>query len=238
MTASAPRIPLRRRPELPAVSGAAEPPAPKTIAVEGPAPADTWAEIAFHPVAEIFPMMAEADLASLAADIAAHGLREAIWRHRDGRIIDGRNRYLACRQAKMPPVFRVYEGADAALIDFVVSLNVERRHMSESQRAIVAARIANLKIGRQESNAPIGAFSQAVAAKQLSVGMRTIQRAKNILAKGTAEEIAAVERARPATVTRLAEQGRRPPTIKLLFPAVGRANARSYRQPEYRPARR
>jgi ParB-like chromosome segregation protein Spo0J len=53
----------------------------------------------FHPVANAWPLISEAELDDLAADIAAHGLHNAIWRHQDGRIIDGRNRWLACQKA-------------------------------------------------------------------------------------------------------------------------------------------
>jgi hypothetical protein len=49
------------------------------------------AEWTFHRLADLFPMMDEAALAELAADIKANGQREPIklW---DGAIIDGRNR--------------------------------------------------------------------------------------------------------------------------------------------------
>ena len=52
----------------------------------------------FHPLADIFPMMDEAALAELAADIEAESQREPIhlWQ---GQIIDGRNRY---RRASSP----------------------------------------------------------------------------------------------------------------------------------------
>ena len=48
----------------------------------------------FHEVAELLPMMAEAELHELAVDIKQHGQREPIttWQ---GKIIDGRNRYSA-----------------------------------------------------------------------------------------------------------------------------------------------
>ena len=52
----------------------------------------------FHEVASIFPMMNDAELQDLAADIRANGLIDAIWTYR-GQIIDGRNRYLACQIA-------------------------------------------------------------------------------------------------------------------------------------------
>lgn len=115
----------------------------------------------FHPVADIFPMMSEREFADLVEDVAANGLRESIWLHGDGRIIDGRNRYRACIQAGVEPVFRTYSGDDAGLVGFVVSLNLHRRHLNESQRAMIAARIANMSVGRPAVNASIEAFTQA-----------------------------------------------------------------------------
>jgi hypothetical protein len=53
----------------------------------------------FHPVADVWPLLPEPELQALADDVKAHGLRHPIVRHRDGRILDGRNRYLACRKA-------------------------------------------------------------------------------------------------------------------------------------------
>lgn len=102
-----------------------------------------------HPYANIFPLIPEQELKALADDIAVHGLREPIWLHRDGRIIDGRNRYRACELAGVEPEYRTYQGDDGAeLLDFVVSLNKFRRHLSPSQLSMVAATVANMKRGR------------------------------------------------------------------------------------------
>ena len=94
----------------------------------------------FHEVANIFPMMTGAEFASLKADIAENGLREAVWLHPDGSIIDGRNRYNACTELGIVPEFRTWNG-DGSLVSFVVSLNIHRRHLSSIQRAGVAVDI-------------------------------------------------------------------------------------------------
>lgn len=95
-----------------------------------------------HPVANIFPVMDEAEYAGLVADIRANGLREPIWLHQ-GQIIDGRNRYRACRSLGIEPLTRTWDGK-GSLVAFVVSLNIHRRHLTSGQRAIVALDIEQM----------------------------------------------------------------------------------------------
>ncbi len=89
----------------------------------------------FHPACTVFPQLPEVDLQDLAADIAANGLRNPIvlW---EGKILDGRNRYLACEIAQVEPRFTEFEGDDP--IGWVVSQNLVRRHLTASQKAVVA----------------------------------------------------------------------------------------------------
>jgi N6-adenosine-specific RNA methylase IME4 len=141
----------------------------------------------FHPLADIFPLVEGQDFAELVADIAAHGLREPIVVYED-RILDGRNRYRACEAAGVAPTFTVYQGEDP--ISYVVSLNLRRRHLDESQRAMVAARLATLKLGdNQHSEGP----SIEGASRLLNVSHASVERAKTVQRAGAAELVHAVE---------------------------------------------
>jgi len=91
--------------------------------------------VEFHDYANIFPLLPAIELETLAADIKANGLLETIVIY-ENKILDGRNRFLACRLAGIEPVFSPYTG-DSPLA-FVVSKNVHRRHLTASQAAAVA----------------------------------------------------------------------------------------------------
>jgi ParB-like chromosome segregation protein Spo0J len=141
-----------------------------------------------HSLAAIFPLIAGDAFAELVADIQTYGLREPVVVF-ENKILDGRNRYRACLVAGVEPAFTVYTGDDP--ISYVVSLNLKRRHLNESQRAIVAAKLATLKLGaNQHSEGP----SIEEASRLLNVGHASVERAKTVQRDGAAELIQAVER--------------------------------------------
>lgn len=137
-------------------------------------------DVAVHPLAGLFPMMTDAEIDRLAADIRAVGQREPIVMYK-GSVLDGRNRLEACRRLGHSPLRTEYEGVESDIASFVVSLNLHRRHLDESQRAMVAARLATLERGTNQ-HAPIGApVTQDAAADMLSVGRRSVQRARAVI---------------------------------------------------------
>ncbi len=77
-------------------------------------------------------------------------------------------------------------------MSFIVSLNLVRRHLSESQRAMVAAKIASLPKGANQ-HASIDAPSQADAAEMLNISRMSVQRARKVRESGDTKLIAAVE---------------------------------------------
>ena len=151
-----------------------------------------------HEHAAIFPMMAEKDFANLKEDIKANGLLEPIILFED-KILDGRNRHKACCEllndkdltyAVIKNKIKEFDGEDST--EYVISTNLFRRQLNESQRALVGAKIlphfqkktkenqedqessrANLHSGR----------SDGWAAKCVNVSARSVASAKAILDK-------------------------------------------------------
>ena len=73
----------------------------------------------------------------LKADIAKNGLKLPIWLH-EGKIVDGRNRYKACLEVGgNVERFQEWDGV-GSLVEFAASLNLQRRNLSQSQKAIAA----------------------------------------------------------------------------------------------------
>lgn len=70
-------------------------------------------------------------------DIQAHGLIQPITLH-DGMILDGRNRYAACRMAKVEPRFENWSANGHSPTEWVLSINFHRRQLTIGQRAAVA----------------------------------------------------------------------------------------------------
>jgi hypothetical protein len=101
---------------------------------------------AFHPLADLFPLLEGAEFEELVADIREHGVHERIVVYR-GLILDGRNRYRAALAAGVAYPTRIYEGDDP--IGLVISRNLHRRHLSTSVRATIAAKLATMRQGER-----------------------------------------------------------------------------------------
>jgi N6-adenosine-specific RNA methylase IME4 len=94
-----------------------------------------------HPYAAIFPLADEEGLKILAGDIHQNGLHFPITLH-EGMILDGRNRYRACLQAKIEPAFIEFGNGDP--VSYVISANAVRRDLTKSQRAAAAVNAEEL----------------------------------------------------------------------------------------------
>lgn len=140
-----------------------------------------------HPVAQLFPMLSDSELHDLAQDIKTNGLQQPIVMQGD-TLLDGRNRLAACEKAGVNPTFRQHDG-DATR--FIISANLRRRHLNESQRAMVAARLANMPLGGATYRSANSHTDVSLndSAELLNVGRRTVADAK--LIEREAPELAA-----------------------------------------------
>jgi hypothetical protein len=107
-------------------------------------------EYEFHRLADLFPLMKEAsaEFKAFANDIKERGQQEPATLL-DGKILEGRNRYRACQKLGIELKVKQFDGDDP--LAFVISANLHRRHLTESQRGMVAAKIANLKPGANQT---------------------------------------------------------------------------------------
>lgn len=169
--------------------------------------------VTFHPLADIFPWLEGAANDALREDIRQNGIREPIV-FLDGAILDGRNRYMCARDLGIAYPRREFgsdplDGTDP--LAFVISLNLTRRHLTESQRASVAAKLANLPQGRpadKGANLPLlpeapeaPAVSVAAAAEMLNVSERSVKSARKVQDRGAPELVAALDAGRVAVST-------------------------------------
>lgn len=135
-------------------------------------------------------MMSASEYARLKSDIEANGQREdiVVWR---GLLIDGRNRLKACEELGIEPqIAELMEETDP--VQYALSHNLHRRHLTTAQRAIVAAKLATLKHG-QHGKEVSNETSLEQATTLLSVSRASAMRAKHVLSNGSTALAKAVE---------------------------------------------
>lgn len=191
---------------------------------------EPFADIRVHPAAELFPLIEGREFASLVEDIEEHGLHDPVVFTPDGQLLDGRNRWRACKMLGRTPDRRVEPSEPYA---FVVSANIHRRHLDDTQRGMIAARIAERRHGQRkdpsrpivdsadvvagqrpdassEATAPKGPLppSHSQAAELLKVSRSMVQRGREVLKKGQPALVDAVEQGKVpmATAARVAAE--------------------------------
>jgi N6-adenosine-specific RNA methylase IME4 len=186
--------------------------------------------LAAHPLAELFPLIEGEAFATFIDDVRDNGVRDPIVLH-DGKILDGRNRFAALVElvesgevlgpgwghragepldveflAPPQPWFRRFSiDQDGDPLPWVLSKNLQRRHLSDSQRAMVAAKITDSQVGRPKVFEPapayippIGGITAQASAAMLNVSQRSVERARAVLRDGVVGLRHAVEQGQVA----------------------------------------
>lgn len=177
-----------------------------------------------HGAALTMPPMSDEEFKEFKEDISGNGLIEPIVLFQ-GKVLDGRNRYNACKELGIEVWGRNWEGGMDP-VEYVVAKNLHRRHLTPGQRAAAAARALEYHVqeakDRQRSagvhhgkshpkvHAPVhGATDQASksaydnqaisrAGKLFNVSGRTVAAAKFVQDHGTEDEKKALETGKTA----------------------------------------
>ena len=159
-----------------------------------------------HEAADIFPLDKQ-HIGELAKDIRKHGLLEPIELFKE-KVLDGRRRLLACEQAGVEPDY-----CDVSIPDpvaYVLSKNLHRRHLTNSQRAMVAAKADKLwakyrakakERQGERSDLTLGPPGPKVkhhrtrddVGKVFDISGRSADRGRTVVKKGIPEVVEAVE---------------------------------------------
>ena len=173
-----------------------------------------------HPAAALFPMMGEDEFQALVEDIRENGQREPIVAHEE-KVLDGRHRLRACQQLGIVPRIREWDGECGTPEAFAISMNLHRRHLTTSQRSLIAAKMAMMKrqVGKIADHPSTGRASEnpglsaRQAAEAMRVSTRTVEDAKVVLRCGTPQEVEAVT-AGGASVSAIARKIRQSETAR------------------------
>jgi hypothetical protein len=161
----------------------------ETKAVGVPA---NWKDLEYHPLSNLVEFGAGIDLDGLRKHMRENGydLDEPIILY-SGKILDGRHKHASARAENVTPTFREFVGASP---EAYVIKKAYRQHLNESQRALIAAGIAENRSNAQicAGEQPEKRKQQSQAAKVMNVGERTVQQATKVKDKGTPEVAKAV----------------------------------------------
>ncbi|MGC2779765.1 MAG: MT-A70 family methyltransferase [Bradyrhizobium sp.] len=181
--------------------------------------------LSVHPYADLFPLIEGQEFYDFAEDIRSAGLADRI-DILDGAILDGRNRYRALvwimstgeplgdgwdavdLHGKPLPLtqldpetsvlFRQFRPEnDGNPLDYVLSKNFRRRHLTDDQRRMVGAKLVTLKQGRPAAEtSQIANISREQAARMTQSDVAGIDRARAVIAHAAPEISQAVEQGR------------------------------------------
>src|SRR6476620_11310170 len=123
---------------LPEPDLAGQEPAPAEAAKPSEFDISAWRAIPVHSAALLFPMMSDSELVELGEDMRKHGLQEDLVSYVDEQQkewrLDGRNREAAMAGAGLDHLIRWRQVRNVDPIAFVISANIQRRHLTAEQK--------------------------------------------------------------------------------------------------------
>lgn len=166
------------------------------------------ADLSLNNAVELLPMMSEEELIMLEADIKANGIIEPLVVV-GNEIVDGRHRFMIARRLKLEevPVTEIETPKD--ITTYVLSLNLKRRHLTASQKALIVyenfCSTSATKLSSENCSTSAtklskrgqGRISDQVATLA-GVGSRTVVDIIFVAKEGTPEDIQAIRTGKEA----------------------------------------
>ena len=147
-----------------------------------------------HELSSIFGDMPETDFENLVKSVEQDGFMDSLIRVLDGKVLDGWHRYQAALSLNLVRklMFMPWDDEkDGNAIAFVSARNLERRHLTASQRGqIVVSLNERFAWGGDRSKTPNGVLkTTSELAAQAKVGKSTIDRAVKVEKAGKSEAV-------------------------------------------------
>lgn len=119
-----------------------------------------------HPTIATYPKMGKEEFLGFIEDVQMNGQIDAIIINEKNEIIDGRSRYEACKITGQIPHFKLYDDIEDNIQLYWVSKNLQRTHLSVSQKACLATEVQeyyaeiikqgkSLKISKRRNGIPL-----------------------------------------------------------------------------------
>jgi len=148
-------------------------------------------ELTLHRLCELIPPCTEEEFKELKEDIRKNGLQVPI-KLFENKILDGRSRYQACLElekvghlVEFKP--EPFTGTNKEALAYVISMNVKRRHLSASQRSMIAAELVTTTLGGDRSVKLPTEITQEDVATMAGVAVKMVTDAKKVLSHNNPE---------------------------------------------------
>ena len=159
-----------------------------------------------HELSSVFGDMPETDFENLVKSVEQDGFMDSLIRVLDGKVLDGWHRYQAALSLNLVRKLMFMnwdEEQEGKAIAFVSARNLERRHLTASQRGQIVV-FLNERFGwggdrSKETNVHLK--TQDELAQQANVSTKTIQRAEKVEKAGRSEEVIAGEKTSNEVIT-------------------------------------
>jgi ParB-like chromosome segregation protein Spo0J len=156
---------------------------------------DPAAHLPIHPVAGLMPRMSAEDFEAFVESMLKLGQKEPVSVF-NGQLIDGHHRALACKRLNVP-IMGVEWDQVGTLEDFVIAKNVQRRQLTQAQRAAIAVAflpklkeeaLARMTSGKSNHTEALPQGTAAdIAGNKLGVSGKSVSAAEKI--KAGSEEL-------------------------------------------------